>query len=361
MDGASSHIHNVEDDRNVNSKSNGPLLGPIVSEYAASSADGSSKSKELENAKPGSAEDGVDGLSATQPSFDNTTTYPPTSLGSDFDSRVSKPETDIGMPVAQDEDRSSNLATGHGSYRPVKSFSLPPWAIQTDSGSSNGGRHEQNDGLGAGNEQHYASRFSPSSPLVESPFTDDAAVRQQPTGAQLLVPPNTSDPAAAVPAADGYFPSALRVNTGLHVEAGPVSAASDPYTMHKTVGDDPIHQHTVPNAPRQLHPRSLSAYLAQHPDDPARRAIRKTYPKPNPLFRFFRRFKVRHDVIKGLSEQELVRFEQKEGKKRRRLAGWRLAEEDTEEDRIGEDGVERPVVSELFWKVGTGPLTSVSS
>lgn len=47
----------------------------------------------------------------------------------------------------------------------------------------------------------------------------------------------------------------------------------------------------------------------------------------------------------------MMGFEKKEGKKRRRLAGWRLAREDTEEDRFAEDGVERPVVSELFWKV----------
>lgn len=314
--------------------------------------------------KGGSEDVGMDGMSPTQQSFNNTTTYPPTSLGSDFDSRVSKPETDIGTPNAQYDDRSPKHDTSHANHHPVKSFSLPPWAIQTNNksselengrmgGTARGDRVQERDEAVISAEQHSPSRFIyASSPVVESPFTDDAAVRQQPTGAQLLVPPNTVDPTATVsPASNEYFPSTLRVNTGLQVTVGPASATSDPYTMHKTVGNDPIHQHTVPNKPRQLHPRSLSTYLAQHPNDTAGCAVRKTYPKPNPIFRFFRRFKVRHDVIKGLSEQELARFEQREGKKRRRLAGWRLAEEDTEEDRIGEDGVERPVVSELFWKV----------
>lgn len=44
-------------------------------------------------------------------------------------------------------------------------------------------------------------------------------------------------------------------------------------------------------------------------------------------------------------------MEQREEKKRRRLAGWKPAAEDTEVDRFGEDAVERTVMSELFWKV----------
>lgn len=368
MDDAPSHIQDVQLNGKMKRKSDILVLGPLVSQHDTSSTDERGRSKEFGNMKGGSADVGMDGMSPTQQSFDNTTTYPPTSLGSDFDSHVSKPGTDIGTPVAQFDDRSPEHDTGHTNHHPVKSFSLPPWAIQTNTNTSDL-QNGRSDGLTGGErlqeeneagimapiaeQQHSPSRFVyASSPVAESPFTDDAAVRQQPTGAQLFVPPNTLCPTATVsPSSDGYFPSTLRVNTGLQVAVGPASATSDPYTMHKTVGNDPIHQYTVPNKPRQLHPRSLSTYLAQHPNDTANRAIRKTYPKPNPIFRFFRRFKVRHDVIKGLSEQELSRFEQREGKKRRRLAGWRLAEEDTEEDRIGEDGVERPVVSELFWKV----------
>jgi hypothetical protein len=69
-------------------------------------------------------------------------------------------------------------------------------------------------------------------------------------------------------------------------------------------------------------------------------AIRAQFPKPNPLLRLARRFKVKHSVISGLSPAEEEKW-QAEGLKLRRKAGWKLE---------GEEG-EGVVVSELFWKV----------
>lgn len=322
--------------------------------------------------------------------FTQGATYPPTAFSSEYGSRFSKPDTEIVTPTLQDRQESipqtQDMKDGHAYPHPVKSFSLPPWAIEShhdtppshirrdvgeetsriarDTESTDHGIGSDWDNEKRGMETHgMASFVTPSSPLAESPFTDDAAIQQSPTAPRRILPSGVAaprEPQSSSPTAD-YFPSMLTVQTNVDGAAGPSSATSDPYTMHRTLGNDPIYQHTIPNTPRQLHPRSLSAYLAQHPNDTAKRAVRKTYPKPNPLFRFVRRFKIRHDVIKGCSEQEMTRFEKKEGKKRRRLAGWRLAEEDTEEDKFAEDGVERPVVSELFWKVSSFSVPPITS
>ncbi|KAJ9118674.1 hypothetical protein QFC22_003894 [Naganishia vaughanmartiniae] len=290
---------------------------------------------------------------------------------SDCASRTSKGEIALVTPVQNEatlRTAQQDVQTPTNVHRPVKSFSLPPWAIETHSLSlepqpqannldATTNPHERRipNGVPNGIDGSQHGSVERSVPTAESPFTDHAAIDESHKPPQLAFEsPKALQPLDVTfdsPTTDGYFPSTLQIDTSKHGAAGPISAASDPYTMHQTFATDPIHQHTVPNTPRQLHPRSLSSHLARHPKDSAGRAIRKTYPKPNPVLRFLRRFKVRHDVIKGMSEQELVRFERKEGKKRRRLAGWRLAEEDTAEDKIGEDGVERPVVSELFWKV----------
>lgn len=306
------------------------------------------------------------------------------SAGSDHASRISKGDTTLVTPVhdanSLSQHAQQNSETSSDIHRPVKSFSLPPWAIETNHSSAQSQPNQLNlttspygqripngvpPGMAEerteGSDVRSSSRFGPPS---ESPFTDNAAVDELHKPPHLVLEsPKPLQPLEVTfdsPTTDGYFPSTLQIDTSKNGAAGPLSAASDPYTMHQTFATDPIHQNTVPNTPRQLHPRSLSSHLASHPQDSAARAIRKTYPKPNPILRFLRRFKVRHDVIKGMSEQELERFERKEGKKRRRLASWRLAEEDTAEDRIGEDGVERPVVSELFWKVSCRYAHSLS-
>lgn len=357
-----------------------PLLEEETFEHGKEKHDGPSdriaKGETASQKIPGGVESPASAI------FTQEATYPPTALSSEYGSRFSKPDTEIVTPTLQDRQepppQTQGMKGGHAHPHPVKSFSLPPWAINShhdtspshirrdvgegisqnpkDTKSTDRNAGTNRNGEKRGMETHgMASFVTPSSPLVESPFGDDAAIQDSPTAPRRILPSGVAvprEPQSTSPTAD-YFPSMLTVQTDVDGAAGPTSATSDPYTMHRTLGNDPIYQHTIPNTPRQLHPRSLSVYLAQHPNDTAKRAVRKTYPKPNPLFRFVRRFKIRHDVIKGCSEQEMTRFEKKEGKKRRRLAGWRLAEEDTEEDKFAEDGVERPVVSELFWKVSS--------
>ncbi|WVN87683.1 uncharacterized protein L203_102871 [Cryptococcus depauperatus CBS 7841] len=87
-------------------------------------------------------------------------------------------------------------------------------------------------------------------------------------------------------------------------------------------------------------PKLLSTYLLKHPDHPVEKAINHEFHLPNPLLRLFRRFKVKHSVISGLTEQEIEKWENR-GRELRQRAGWRLQNEQG-------DGA---VVSELFWKM----------
>jgi hypothetical protein len=103
----------------------------------------------------------------------------------------------------------------------------------------------------------------------------------------------------------------------------------------------------APLPPPRPHPKSLSAYLAAHPDATAKKAISKTYPKPNPLIRLARRFSVRHSVIHGLTKEQMKKREEHEGASKRAQAGWRLAHE----PEVAADGSRRVLVSELFWKI----------
>ncbi len=95
------------------------------------------------------------------------------------------------------------------------------------------------------------------------------------------------------------------------------------------------------------HPRSLASYIAAHPTRPVRKAISALYPRPPAFVRMFTRWGVRHSVINGLSDAELREWEEREGRARRREAGWRLAGEE-------DDGTDAAVVSPLFWKVRRG-------
>jgi hypothetical protein len=63
------------------------------------------------------------------------------------------------------------------------------------------------------------------------------------------------------------------------------------------------------------------------------------FPKPNPVIRLARRFKVEHSVIKGMTEKEWKRYNA-QGAELRRKAGWKM-----------EPGEEGTPVGELFWKV----------
>lgn len=87
-------------------------------------------------------------------------------------------------------------------------------------------------------------------------------------------------------------------------------------------------------------PKLLSTHLAKHPNHTVGKAIRTNFPRPNPLIRLIKRFRVKHSVIEGLTEQEMRKCEER-GEELRRKAGWRFE---------GEKG-EGTVVSQLFWKV----------
>ncbi|OWZ78847.1 hypothetical protein C366_02346 [Cryptococcus neoformans Tu401-1] len=87
-------------------------------------------------------------------------------------------------------------------------------------------------------------------------------------------------------------------------------------------------------------PKLLSTHLAKHPNHTVGKAIRTNFPRPNPLIRLIKRFRVKHSVIEGLTEQEMRKCEER-GEELRRKAGWRFE---------GEKG-EGTVVSQLFWKM----------
>ena len=104
----------------------------------------------------------------------------------------------------------------------------------------------------------------------------------------------------------------------------------------------PSNAYAGPSRPRPS-PGSrklISDYLNTHPKSTPKHAMRAVFPHPNPLLRAWRRFSVKHSVIKGLSDEELRRYTAA-GPELRKKAGWRLE---------GEAG-EGVVVSELFWQV----------
>ena len=92
----------------------------------------------------------------------------------------------------------------------------------------------------------------------------------------------------------------------------------------------------------------LSHHLTKYPNHTAAQAMNTCFPKPNPLLRLARRFKIKHSVIEGMTEKEMARWTA-EGKDLREKAGWRLSYEEG-------DGVE---VSDLFWKVSEVRAPSV--
>ncbi|WWC94525.1 hypothetical protein V866_001371 [Kwoniella sp. B9012] len=103
---------------------------------------------------------------------------------------------------------------------------------------------------------------------------------------------------------------------------------------------------TFPEKQKSSSPTSssklISTYLNDHPTHSAGKAIYSNFPQPNPLFRLIRRFKVKHSVINGLTDEEMRKW-QAQGKDLRKKAGWRFDHEE------GEGG--EAVVGELFWKM----------
>lgn len=96
----------------------------------------------------------------------------------------------------------------------------------------------------------------------------------------------------------------------------------------------------VASEPLPLPSTTLAKYMAQHPNATVAQAMRKLYPKANPVVRLAHRFKVKHSVIDGMTAAERKYWEER-GPDLRRKAGWKLAGEDG-------PGVE---VSELFWEM----------
>ena len=101
------------------------------------------------------------------------------------------------------------------------------------------------------------------------------------------------------------------------------------------------HHHPTSGAgpsgpPKQL----LSTYMMDHPNDTVRDAIKERFPLPNPLVRLFKRFRIKHSVIEGMTKEEMDHWEaQREILMQK--AGWKM------------EGTEGPgtEVTELYWKV----------
>ncbi|WVQ79652.1 hypothetical protein IAT38_001752 [Cryptococcus sp. DSM 104549] len=151
--------------------------------------------------------------------------------------------------------------------------------------------------------------------------TTTTTTLDQPSSSTPATPlPPTAYPQPEPPASEPAQPHPLLA------EAGPSS------------GPSPKHPpHHPPNLPP---PRLISTHLIANPTHSAHKAITSNFPHPNPLFRLLRRFKVKHSVIDGLTEDEMTKWEAR-GKELRERAGWKFE---------GEEG-EGTVVGELFWKM----------
>lgn len=119
------------------------------------------------------------------------------------------------------------------------------------------------------------------------------------------------------------------------------SAKPYPQPGSSSGGPDPLAGISRPPPPPDMPPRILlSDYMAQHPDHTVKDAIDKHFALPNPLFRLFKRFRVKHSVIEGMTSEEVEHWEAQRDVLMRK-AGWRMK---------GTDGPGTEV-SELFWKV----------
>lgn len=141
-----------------------------------------------------------------------------------------------------------------------------------------------------------------------------------------------------------------------HPPGGGASSSSRPASISLRVpATDTMH--------RSNHPRSLAGYLDAHPQSTVAKAIRKTYPKPlNPITRIVQRFTVKHNIIKGLSEAELQRWDRKHGKRAAEEAGWThpLDHDDHDQDHENSPPASgRPRPSDLFWKMYLSILPTV--
>lgn len=143
-------------------------------------------------------------------------------------------------------------------------------------------------------------------------------------------------------------PPTLDAPTALYPPAPPLNSSSSgglaTIRQDPMEPDDPVRsRNAAPQTSYEPVPhsqRSLSAYMARHPTHSVKKAIRTLYPRDNCFVRLGRRCGKRHSVIKGLTDDEMQRWEAA-GPELRRKAGWKLPGEEG-------PGVE---VSELFWKM----------
>ena len=198
---------------------------------------------------------------------------------------------------------------GDGYVRQEKAGLANGHASTADAGLMHGGDPEKTVA------QH--SQPSPTSLTSPAPYTQPTALNDQPT-----------DP-----------------STAHHTTAGAQSTAQPTQTQQSTAARATPKHNAQAGPSRHI----LSSYIASNPSHTVKRAINSQFPKANPLIRLARRFKVKHSVIKGMTDKEWKRYNA-QGAELRRKAGWKM-----------EDEEEGTPVGELFWKVSTrsprGPRT----
>ncbi len=210
--------------------------------------------------------------------------------------------------------------------------------------------------------------------MVESPTSFHQA---EPfgSGSGLPPPPRQAQSSASFGAGvrSNTAPTALQAGNWAGFTGRPQSMMTDesyepdstplqsPYPLGQEPGPSRLPIEDSP--PRSLHPKSLSHYISQHPDATVKEAVSKTYPRPNPILRLVKRFQLKHDIISGLSEEKMKKWEDKEGERARRDAGWgkvireggpeggMKAREEISRTTVKPGPEEKPDVSELFWKV----------
>jgi hypothetical protein len=192
--------------------------------------------------------------------------------------------------------------------------------------------------LGSSNTNTNMNGNSVSAPV--SPIDRSEASQVRPT--PLVIPTDHYD--GRIPSHRGPPRSALpdflppskpdQANEASVNSPAPVGPYAQPNPQnsnhHPTSGAGPS------GPPKQL----LSTYMADHPNDTVRDAIKERFPLPNPLVRLFKRFRVKHSVIEGMTKEEMDHWEaQRETLMQK--AGWKM------------EGTEGPgtEVTELYWKV----------
>jgi hypothetical protein len=122
----------------------------------------------------------------------------------------------------------------------------------------------------------------------------------------------------------------------------PFGAYAQPQPTHN--GTESTHTEAQPKAGPSGPPKYLlSTHMRDHPDDTVRDAIKERFPLPNPLIRLFKRFRVKHSVIEGMTKEEMDHWESQRETLMQK-AGWKM------------EGTEGPgtEVTELYWKVSLG-------